>query len=112
VELGPALRTFISNHPIFGPQINSACPSCSGGMKTIDFITSEWLLKEMRIVTIPGSAFMAPSQKGDSEAAAFVRVAFCKGDEMISRARDALAEVGQVVKNTNYVVAGGERFVK
>jgi len=31
---------------------------------------------------------------------------------MISRARDALAEVGQVVKNTNYVVAGGERFVK
>jgi kynurenine aminotransferase len=64
--------------------------------RTKDFRTCYWMAKEIGVVAIPPSEFYSPENRGLAEN--YARFAFCKTDETLDAAAEALKKL------RNYIV--------
>jgi kynurenine---oxoglutarate transaminase / cysteine-S-conjugate beta-lyase / glutamine---phenylpyruvate transaminase len=77
-------------------RINVPNPAAPGGIARQDWALCEWLLETKGILCIPSSPFFShPTSSSSSELVLsdqFVRIAFCKTDETIEAAANALCD--------------------
>lgn len=80
-----------------GPEMAARVPAhyldAQQPQRPPDWVFCEWLAQEHGVLCIPSSPFFTPSQKAVSDQ--FVRIAFCKTDETIEQAAQALRAMAQ-----------------
>ena len=67
-----------------------ANPAAPGGVARQDWALCQWLAEEKGILCIPSSPFFSEESCLAGASDQFVRIAFCKQDETIQQAADAL----------------------
>eukprot|EP00956_Cyclotella_meneghiniana_P003342 scaffold4066_cov63-Cyclotella_meneghiniana.AAC.2 len=65
-------------------------PAAPGGMARLDWTLCQWMAEEKGVLCIPSSPFFSREKALMGASDEFIRVAFCKTDETIIRAADAL----------------------
>mmetsp|Transcript_20964 Transcript_20964/g.49798 ORF Transcript_20964/g.49798 Transcript_20964/m.49798 type:complete len:560 (-) Transcript_20964:276-1955(-) len=85
-----------------GPEIRQLVPkryldvenkAARGQITRMDWALCEWLAEEIGILCIPSSPFFSLEQVERGVSDPFIRVAFCKSDEMIQAAATALKRI-------------------
>jgi len=87
---------------------NEAAP---GGVARQDWALCQWMAEEVGLLCIPSSPFFSLKKAEEGASDSFIRVAFCKTDETIEAAAQALRkmkEIGanQSSRNATVAVAG------
>ena len=65
-------------------------PAAPGGYARLDWSLCQWMAEEKGVLCIPSSPFFSRNRALEGASDEYIRVAFCKTDETISRAADAL----------------------
>jgi kynurenine--oxoglutarate transaminase/cysteine-S-conjugate beta-lyase/glutamine--phenylpyruvate transaminase len=74
-------------------------PAAPGGEARLDWALCQWMAEEKGVLCIPSSPFFSRDKALKGASDEFIRVAFCKTDETISRAADALSGLKSSVEN-------------
>lgn len=72
---------------------NRAAP---GGVARQDWALCQWMAEEIGLLCIPSSPFFSPQRAEEGASDSFIRVAFCKADETIEAAANALSRLKPV----------------
>ena len=70
-------------------------PAASGGVARLDWALCQWMAEEVGLLCIPSSPFFSQAKVEDGASDSFIRVAFCKEDETIEAAAQALQKMTQ-----------------
>lgn len=73
-------------------------PAAPGGTARLDWTLCQWMAEEKGVLCIPSSPFFSREKALDGASDEFIRVAFCKTDETIARAADALNSLKSAVE--------------
>lgn len=74
-------------------RINAANPAAPGGVARQDWALCQWLAEEKGVLCIPSAPFFSEERVEAGVSEEFVRVAFCKSDETLEAAANALAAI-------------------
>lgn len=88
-RIGPALRNRLPSELVNVPN-----PASPGGVARLDWAMCEWLTKEVGVLCIPATPFFSEEVIRDGGAEEFVRVAFCKKDNVLREAEEKLRKLG------------------
>jgi kynurenine--oxoglutarate transaminase/cysteine-S-conjugate beta-lyase/glutamine--phenylpyruvate transaminase len=81
---------------------NAAAP---GGVARQDWALCQWLAEEIGLLCIPSSPFFSQEQAENGASDSFIRVAFCKTDETIEAAAQALRKLKTLEPSESDVVS-------
>ena len=73
-------------------------PAAPGGRARLDWALCQWMAEEKGVLCIPSSPFFSREKALEGASDEFIRVAFCKTDETINRAADALSSLKSSVE--------------
>jgi len=90
-RITPAIRAAIPEG-----RIGRENPACPGGKAGVDWALCEWMAEEKGILCIPATPFFSEERRGEAEG--FVRVAFCKQDEVLGLAAERLGRLFEEVE--------------
>jgi kynurenine--oxoglutarate transaminase/cysteine-S-conjugate beta-lyase/glutamine--phenylpyruvate transaminase len=65
-------------------------PAAPGGLARLDWALCQWMAEEKGVLCIPSSPFFSRERALEGDSDEFIRVAFCKTEETIAKAADAL----------------------
>ena len=72
---------------------NAAAP---GGVARQDWALCQWMAEEIGLLCIPSSPFFSQKRAEEGASDSFIRVAFCKNDETIEAAANALEKLKSI----------------
>lgn len=93
-RVGDELRDRIPSH-----RLNVPNPAAPGGIARADWALCQWMAEEKGILCIPSSPFFSQTSARSGISDEFVRIAFCKTDETIQAAADALRKLKQELED-------------
>jgi len=74
-------------------RINAKNVAAPGGITRQDWALCQWMVEEKGILSIPASPFFSKERAVEGASDQFIRVAFCKTDETIEAAAEALLQI-------------------
>lgn len=77
---------------------NDAAP---GGVARQDWALCQWMAEEVGLLCIPSSPFFSLEKAEEGASDSFIRVAFCKNDETIEAAAEALRRMRDIEESGN-----------
>lgn len=84
-----------------------ANPASPGGVARLDWALCQWMAEEKGVLCIPATPFFSEERVKKGDAEGFVRVAFCKTNETLEAASEALGKL--LVVDANDVEGGLEK---
>lgn len=87
-RITPELIQAIPSERLMPPYSNN--PAAPGGEARLDWALCQWMAEEKGVLCIPSSPFFSRERAIEGASDEFIRVAFCKQDETIERAAEAL----------------------
>lgn len=90
-RLGKDIEAAIPKDRILAP--NSAAP---GGVTPKDWALCQWMAEEKGVLCIPSSPFFSEERVLEGASDSFIRIAFCKTDDTINQAAEALDTIRQL----------------
>jgi len=88
-RIGPELRNHLPSELVNVPNVASP-----GGVARLDWAMCEWLTKEVGVLCIPATPFFSDEVVRDGGAEGFIRVAFCKKEDVLRTAEERLRKLG------------------
>jgi kynurenine--oxoglutarate transaminase/cysteine-S-conjugate beta-lyase/glutamine--phenylpyruvate transaminase len=85
---GPAIRDMIPDR-----YVNADNEAAPGGVARQDWALCQWMAEEVGLLCIPSSPFFSLDRVQEGVSDSFIRVAFCKTDETIEAAAEALRQL-------------------
>eukprot|EP00977_Amphora_coffeiformis_P014713 scaffold4201_cov178-Amphora_coffeaeformis.AAC.8 len=82
-------------------RINTQNSAAPGGVARQDWALCQWMAEEKGVLCIPSAPFFSEAQVEAGASEEFVRVAFCKSDETLEAAAEALSAVARDMKETD-----------
>lgn len=91
----------------------AANPAAPGGVARQDWALCQWMAEEIGLLCIPSSPFFSLPRAEEGASDHFIRIAFCKNDETIEAAAEALRKMkaiggSQASENASVTVAGDD----
>lgn len=97
-RITPELAEALPQERLESPCVDN--PAAPGGKARPDWSLCQWMAEEKGVLCIPSSPFFSGEREGASDE--FIRVAFCKTDETIERAAEALMGLRSAVATTGH----------
>jgi len=87
-RITPEMRRALPSDRMESPFASN--PAAPGGKARLDWALCQWMAEERGVLCIPSSPFFSRERAAGGASDEFIRVAFCKTDETIERAAEAL----------------------
>lgn len=94
-RITPELKNVLPAERMEGQFANN--PAAPGGIARLDWALCQWMAEEKGVLCIPSSPFFSREKALEGASDEFIRVAFCKTDETIARAAEALNSLESTV---------------